>query len=248
MRPVTAHQPGRQKYVWRRGRFRASPSSAASYLLTDLVAGGYEQVFLEDGPRQDLGRLLDLGCGSAPLRQLYRQADAIVFADMERRDEDLRPFVGLDAARSLPFRDQSFDTVLISDVLEHLQDPVAAMHEIARVLRPGGLLVGNTPYLYWIHEEPFDYWRPSRYALELLLQSAGFVDVEVSELGGSIEVVVDLVSKHLGALGPVGARLGAGTARVTATWTRSRAGRRCRRATQAKYPIAHLFVAHRRAG
>jgi SAM-dependent methyltransferase len=50
-----------------------------------------------------------------------------------------------DASRGLPFRDGAFDVVLCEQVLEHLDDPAAALREIARVLRPGGLLVAGVP-------------------------------------------------------------------------------------------------------
>lgn len=50
-----------------------------------------------------------------------------------------------DVSRGLPFRDASFDIVLCEQVMEHLDDPAALVAEIARVLRPGGLLVAGVP-------------------------------------------------------------------------------------------------------
>jgi SAM-dependent methyltransferase len=229
------------KYVWRGGRFRASRDLGASTILSDLVATAYARRL----PALDLGRLLDLGCGAAPLAPLYGHADAVVHADIERRSSVVLPFVGLDAGRALPFRDASFDTVIVSDVLEHLPTPDLAVREAARILRPGGALIGNTPYLYWLHEEPYDYWRPSRHALEHTLLAAGFVGLDIEVLGGSVEVVTDLVAKHVAAAAGWARPIGGLVARVGASWSVSRTGRRAAEVTGGKFPMGHFFLARR---
>ncbi len=237
-----ARQPSANKFEERGGDFRASTALGASFLLADLVAARYG-VHL---PSLARGRLLDLGCGRAPLRSLYQdRADQIVFADIESRDATLAPFVLADAAADLPFADDAFDVVVLSDVLEHLSSPRDTIADIARILRPGGTLIGNTPYLYWIHEEPYDFWRPSRFALQHELQRAGFCDIEVTAIGGSIEVVTDLVAKHLGAVPLIGPRLGGVLGRLGSRWARSKPGRRLAATTGDKYPLAHFFVAGR---
>ena len=48
-------------------------------------------------------------------------------------------------ARSLPFPDHSFDTIITSEVLEHIQDDVTAIAEMTRVLKPGGRFAGTVP-------------------------------------------------------------------------------------------------------
>lgn len=236
----TATQQG-AKYQFRNGRFRAARQLGPSIILADLVAESYE----EHLPGVPLGHLLDLGCGTAPLRPLYRSAERVVYADIERRDGSLEPFVGLDAGRGLPLRSASFDTVVMSDVLEHLAQPQQAISEVARVLRPGGRLLGNTPYLYWLHEEPHDYWRPSGFALAHVLVEAGMSDVEVHPLGGSVEVVADVAAKHLAALGGIGHPIGGLVGGAGSAWARSRQGRRLMRTTGLKYPMGHFFVARR---
>lgn len=99
------------------------------------------------------GDLLDLGCGprdqAEPTRLAgYRYVGVDLFDDRA----DLRA-----DAHSLPFRDESFDVVLAYAVLEHLHNPCVAMHEIRRVLRPGGIFVGtvsqgepfHASYFHW---------------------------------------------------------------------------------------------------
>jgi SAM-dependent methyltransferase len=82
----------------------------------------------------------------------------------------------------LPFEDSSFDKVLCSEVLEHIEDDCGAVSEFARVLRPGGLLVVTVPSEASIvhqYEDAFDHVRAgySSESLQALLTSQGLTVV-----------------------------------------------------------------------
>jgi len=62
-------------------------------------------------------------------------------------------------AHQIPLADQSVDAVVIQAVLEHLVDPRQAVGEIERVLRPGGLVYAETPFLQQVHAGPYDFTR-----------------------------------------------------------------------------------------
>jgi SAM-dependent methyltransferase len=62
-------------------------------------------------------------------------------------------------ARIMPFSDASMDVVLITQVLEHIPDPIAVIGEIRRVLKPGGTLLLSVPSIFPQHGSPGDYWR-----------------------------------------------------------------------------------------
>lgn len=67
-----------------------------------------------------------------------------------------RPQIGGDGQR-LPVKAKSVDTVLRLDMLEHLPRPESCLAEIQRVLRPGGRLVLQLPFLYLLHDTPYDF-------------------------------------------------------------------------------------------
>ena len=133
------------------------------------------------------GDVLDLGCGqrdqAAPLEQLgFRY----VGLDYDTSEADL-----LADAHSIPFADASFDCILSYAVLEHLHNPFIALQEAARVLRPGGWLVGTVS-----QGEPFhsSYFHHTPWALVSLLKQTP--DLELQRLWPS--------SDTLGALARMG--------------------------------------------
>lgn len=81
---------------------------------------------------------------------------------------------------ALPFPAGVFDGVVLTEVLEHCIDPRAAIGEVRRVLKPGGLLLVTSPFFWPDHrtEDYRDYWRFTEQAWELLL--GAFRDVQIT--------------------------------------------------------------------
>lgn len=143
------------------------------------------------------GDVLDLGCGRVPLYGMYRaNATAVVCADWPSSAHST-PHLDLycDLTRPLPLRDATFDTVVLTDVLEHLPNPDAAVSDIRRVLRPGGHLVLGVPFLYGIHEAPHDYHRYTVHRLRDLCEKNALTPVHIRPHGGAWSVWTDLTVK-----------------------------------------------------
>lgn len=85
-------------------------------------------------------------------------------------------------AMDLP--DQSFDTVLSIQVLEHVFEPIRMVEEMSRVLRPGGMLVMLIPQTSTTHFAPHYYANYSRYWIEAALDRAQLEQIELRPLGG----------------------------------------------------------------
>ncbi len=82
---------------------------------------------------------------------------------------------------NLPFEDESFGWVLSDQVLEHVAgNPLQAIDECHRVLKPGGIAVHTTCHIYPIHGEPNDFWRFTPHGLKLLHQDWS----EIVDVGG----------------------------------------------------------------
>jgi SAM-dependent methyltransferase len=128
------------------------------------------------------GRFLDAGCGTQPFRAVVEgQVTRYLALDVEARTDGVDYIADLEDMSVVP--DSSVDTVLCSEVLEHVPHPDRAIGEIARVLKPGGSLVITVPFMARLHEEPHDYFRYTRHGLRRLLLDADLDLDDISETG-----------------------------------------------------------------
>jgi SAM-dependent methyltransferase len=88
--------------------------------------------------------------------------------------------------------DEQFDLIVCEQVLEHVVCPDRAVANMHRMLRPGGLIMVNTPFLLKVHGFPFDFWRWTEEGLRLLLQSGGFTNVKTGSWGNRACLIADL--------------------------------------------------------
>jgi SAM-dependent methyltransferase len=93
------------------------------------------------------------------------------------------------SALRLPFPSQGFDTVLCTQVLEHVPRPELLIQEAFRVLRTGGQLILTAPQTWGLHEQPHDYYRFTSYGLRYLLEDAGFEVQRIDARGGALRVI-----------------------------------------------------------
>lgn len=128
--------------------------------------------------RDALGRrILDVGVYN---RRSYLGDGYVTFGE---QDEDTRGDL-----LAMPFHTNSFDGVVLTEVLEHCVAPQAAMAEVCRILKPGGLLLVTSPFFWPTHGiegEYKDYWRFTRQGWELLL--AAFMEVQITACGWTME-------------------------------------------------------------
>jgi SAM-dependent methyltransferase len=131
------------------------------------------------------GTVLDIGCGDMPYRSLLEAADGVrMYVGMDLMDGGYgRPQVEWDGTR-IPFRSESIDCALATEVFEHMPHPEVVLVEVWRVLKPGGFLFLTVPFLWPVHDVPFDEYRYTPFALKRLLHEAGFDEVELRALGG----------------------------------------------------------------
>lgn len=105
-------------------------------------------------------RVLDVGAGVGPYRPLFAHCEyrAHDFAQEPATMGHYTPLDYVSDIGSIPAPDDSFDVVLCTEVLEHVPEPIAAVRELARILRPGGRLLLSAPLGSILHQEPFHFY------------------------------------------------------------------------------------------
>jgi SAM-dependent methyltransferase len=161
--------------AWLTERNRAHTFSLTSYVVDRGVGRLIDQ--------HVTGRCLDAGSGRAPYKaRLEERGVEVLTIDIENRSGDV-DIIG-DLQNMPAVASASVDAVICTEVLEHVPDPAAALGEIERVLRPGGVLVLSVPHLSPIHEAPHDFYRYTCFGLSHLLSKAGLEVLELSPAGG----------------------------------------------------------------
>ncbi len=149
---------------------------------------------LEPACAQLTGDLLDLGSGNSPYRSLLTRIERYVPYDLDRSNKGV---LVIGAANVLPFVDGAFDSVLCTQVLEHVAHPASVVAEIARVLRPNGRLVLSAPMAWRLHEQPHDYFRYTRYGLASLLNDAHLHTQSCEPTGGTWTLTGQIINNHV---------------------------------------------------
>lgn len=187
------------KFELRRGRWRAARKRGqippASLMAADLQVTAYTEMLA----RHAHGDLLDLGCGFVPLYAAYRDlVTSVTCADWPNTlHANPHLDVAVDLTEPLPLPDAAFDTVLLTDVLEHLPTPELAMKEVARILRPTGVVLIGVPFMYGIHEAPHDYHRYTEHRLRQLCVDQGLSVQELDAYGDGLHTLADQFIKQV---------------------------------------------------
>jgi SAM-dependent methyltransferase len=150
------------------------------YTAHNWLAHLVNQKYAERVAPYSRGRLLDLGCGEKPYFDVFKhRVDSYIGLEhpMTLHKNDKIDLFG--DACNLPFADESFDTVVSFQVMEHIPEPDKMIAEVNRVLVTGGHAIFTTPFMWGIHEAPNDYYRFTKYGLRYLFEKNGF---EIREL------------------------------------------------------------------
>lgn len=131
------------------------------------------------------GRIIDLGCGTRPFeKDILKHANEYIGVDWGNTYHNLNAEIISDLNKPLPIPSSSFDHVVSFEVLEHLQEPLTMLSEAFRILKPGGSITLSVPFMWWVHEAPWDYFRYTKFGIYYIFQKAGFKDIEIHPTTG----------------------------------------------------------------
>jgi len=136
------------------------------------------------------GQTLDLGAGSAKYQNIIKEkaSEYITF--------DIVPGPNIDVVGDildLPFEDESFDTIISTQVLEHIEKPWLMIKEVQRILKKGGICILTAPFLIPYHPDPNDYFRYSIEGTKSLFKNNNFEIIECDSYGKTFSVLSEFI-------------------------------------------------------
>jgi len=146
------------------------------------------------------GQLLDFGCGSKPYQTLFSNVRNYIGVDIEdegqhdHKNEEIDYYYD---GKSIPFDNETFDSILTSEVLEHVPDVDETLKELTRVLKPNGKILITVPFTWQEHELPYDFRRLTTIGLKKYLIDNNFKILTEEKTGHYFEVVIQLWMTYL---------------------------------------------------
>lgn len=171
------------------GAERRNPRRSSS---TWVVRHALARWLQEEASRTDgRVRILDVGCGVKPYYPYFASV-ASEYVGVDVVENPAAELLG--PVEALPVEDASFDLVLCTQVLEHCDDPAAAVRELRRVTRPGGRVLASTHGVQVYHPSPTDYWRWTHEGLRKLFDAEAWSSLTVSPAAGTASALAMLTA------------------------------------------------------
>ena len=106
--------------------------------------------------------------------------------DLENSDiyNQIQPDIYWDGY-NIPLPDNSVNCVMLTEVLEHCPDPDKVLKEANRVLKSEGKIIFSVPFIWYLHETPYDFYRYTPFALNHILTDTGYVDIDLETYGNN---------------------------------------------------------------
>lgn len=140
------------------------------------------------------GKVLDVGGKKENKRGTFRPPlDKIESWEYLNIDESTNPDY-LCSADNIPVDDNTFDIVMLAEVIEHLENPIAVLNECYRVLKKDGKIVVTIPFLNALHADPYDFQRWTDVKIENVFNKSGFKLINIKPMGGKVAVIYDLLN------------------------------------------------------
>lgn len=245
MKNINEWQPS--KYVYRKGYLIASRDpkevNIGSRLITEIIAEIYNNILQTHAK----GKLLDLGCGRVPLYSAYKNyiTDNTCVDWHNTFHKNCHLDFECDITKKLPFEENYFDTIILSDVLEHIPQPECLWVEMSRILAKNGKIIVNVPFYYWLHEQPHDYYRYTEFALRRFVETCGLRLVQIFAIGGVPEIMTDIFAKNICQIPMIGNSLAIFSQWITLSFIKTNLGEKVSTATGKDFPLGYFLIAEK---
>lgn len=145
------------------------------------------------------GKVLDFGCGFSPYKN-YINCDEYVRVDIASTYNNfgtLKNTIIYYDGKTLPFKDEEFDSIFCTEVLEHIPNIEEITSELYRVLKSKGIILISVPFTWDEHEVPNDFRRFTQFGIKLLLEKNGFNVINIKKTTKTIHTITQLLTSAI---------------------------------------------------
>jgi SAM-dependent methyltransferase len=147
------------------------------------------------------GKLLDIGCGNKPYESWIRlKITEYVGCDIVQSSANKVDY--LCPANNIPLESDSFNTVFSTQTIEHLEDYQGMVDEAFRLLKSEGYFILSGPFYWYLHEEPYDFYRFTKHGFKYVLEKSGFEVCEITPNGGAWATLGQVINHTFGFSNP----------------------------------------------
>lgn len=143
------------------------------------------------------GKTLDVGCGCKPYEDFFGDVTEYIGMEIEGYDVNSASVDILYDGKVFPLENESFDSAVTFQVLEHVREPDAFMEEVSRILKAGGMLLLSVPFIWDEHEQPHDYRRYTSMGIRKLLEEHGFDVLYEYKTVNDFSIVFQLMNLYI---------------------------------------------------
>lgn len=141
--------------------------------------------------------MIDIGCGDKPYEDLFYNVKKYEGIEIETSVHTTTKADYVYDGITFPFTNESYDSIILNEVIEHVFNPDELLQEIRRIMKPEATMMITLPFVWDEHEQPYDYARYSSFGIKHLLQKNGF-KVEVLEKScPNFGVIFQLVNGYI---------------------------------------------------
>lgn len=145
------------------------------------------------------GNVLDFGCGFSPYKSFIKY-DAYVRVDkpsLYNKNGNLKSDIIFYDGKTLPFNENTFDSIICTEVLEHIPNVDEIAKELNRVLKLNGKILISVPFTLDEHEVPNDFRRFTQYGIRLLLEKNGFNIISINKTTKTVHTITQLLTNAI---------------------------------------------------
>lgn len=143
------------------------------------------------------GKLLDIGCGNKPY-EIWVKGKILEYMGCDIVQSSSNKVDVLCEANNIPLESNSFETIISTQAIEHIENHQGMVNEAFRLLKVDGYFILSGPFYWHLHEEPYDFFRFTKHGFRYILEKAGFEIIEITPNGGAWATLGQMINHTFG--------------------------------------------------